>query len=63
VNVVLRGTPAQVRADAERCLAAAMTGGGYILSTACSVSPASPRDNILQLRAAADSTGRYAREG
>jgi hypothetical protein len=61
VNVVLGGTPAAVRAAAERCLADAMAGGGYVLSTACSVAPASPPENILQIRAAADAAGRYAR--
>lgn len=59
VNTVLRGTPEQVRADAERRLAAAMAGGGYILSTACSVPPHAPPENIRQLRAAADAAGRY----
>lgn len=59
VNTLLRGTPARVREDAERRLAIAMSGGGYILSTACSVPPATPPENILQLRAAADAAGRY----
>jgi uroporphyrinogen-III decarboxylase len=60
VNTVLRGTPAQVREDAERRLHIAMSGGGYILSTACSVPPAAPPANILELRAAAETAGRYA---
>jgi hypothetical protein len=60
VNVVLGGTPAAVRAAAGRCLAEAMAGGGYVLSTACSVAPASPPENILQIRAAAEAVGRYA---
>jgi uroporphyrinogen-III decarboxylase len=50
-----------VRAAAERCLGEAMAGGGYVLSTACSVAPASPPENILQIRAAAEAAGRYAR--
>lgn len=61
VNVVLAGTPADVRAAAERCLRDAMAGGGYVLSTACSVAPASPPGNILEIRAAADAAGSYAR--
>lgn len=60
VNTLLRGTTEQVRADAERRLLVAMACGGYILSSACSVSPAAPPENILQLRAAADTVGRYA---
>lgn len=59
VNTMLRGTREQVRADAERRLAAAMGGGGYVLSTACSVAPATPPANILELRAAAEAAGRY----
>jgi uroporphyrinogen-III decarboxylase len=59
VNTMLRGTRRQVREDAERRLAAAMAGGGYILSTACSVAPATPPENILQLRMAAEAAGRY----
>lgn len=58
VNTLLRGTPAEVRADAERRLAIGAPGGGYILSTACSVSPAAPPENIHQLRAAVDAAAR-----
>ncbi len=54
VNTVLHGAPAAVLADARRRVAAAGPGGGYILSTACSVSPHTPPENILQIRAAAD---------
>jgi uroporphyrinogen-III decarboxylase len=57
VNTVLRGTPEQVRADAERRLAAAMAGGGYILSTACSVPPHAPPENIRALTEAAERWG------
>ncbi len=59
VDTLLRGTPDHVRKDAERRLAIGMPGGGYILSTACSVPPSTPPENILQLRAAADAAGRY----
>lgn len=59
VNTVLMGTPEETLADAKRRIAIGKPGGGYILSTACSVSPAASPENILQLRAAADDAGGY----
>ena len=56
VNTILRGTPDQCYRDARARIAIAAPGGGYILSTACSVPPHAPAANILQLvRAAEDS--------
>ena len=55
VGVVLLGTPGRVRAEAVRLPRdRRRAGGGYILSTACSVPPAAPPANVLQLRAAAE---------
>jgi uroporphyrinogen-III decarboxylase len=54
VGTVLRGTPDEVRADALRRIACGGRGGGYVLSTACSVPPAAPPANVRALRAAAD---------
>ncbi len=54
VHTVLKGTPESVRADAEDRICIAAPGGGYILSTACSVPPATPPENIRAIRAAAD---------
>ena len=54
VNALLTGTPEQVRAAATSCIKAAADGGGYILSSACSVAPHTSPENILQLRRAAD---------
>jgi uroporphyrinogen-III decarboxylase len=59
VNTILRGDPETVRADARRRLAAGMPGGGYILSTACSVAPAAPPENLLVLAETAESHGNY----
>jgi hypothetical protein len=59
VNTVLFGTPDDVRAAARGRLELAAPGGGYILSTACSVAPAAPPENILALREAVESWGRY----
>jgi hypothetical protein len=59
VNVVLMGTPEQVLEDATRRIGIGKPGGGYILSTACSVPPAAPPENISQLHAAAEAAGGY----
>jgi Uroporphyrinogen decarboxylase (URO-D) len=54
VGTVLLGTPDVVRADAARRIVVGGRGGGYVLSTACSVPPGAPPENVAQLRAAAD---------
>jgi hypothetical protein len=54
VGTVLLGTPEAVLADARRRVEIAAPGGGYILSTACSVPPGAPPENVKQLRDAAD---------
>lgn len=60
VHTVLQGTPDQVRADALVRLRTAAPGGAYVLSTACSVPPGAPPENIVALREAVDT---YVREG
>ncbi len=59
VNTVLLGTPEQTYAAARNCIMTAGPGGGYILSTACSVPPAAPPVNIEKLREAVEHFGRY----
>jgi hypothetical protein len=59
VSTVLFGTPDDVRAAARERLRIAAPGGGYILSTACSVSPAAPPGNIMVLREAVERWGQY----
>ena len=54
VNTLLLGTPEQVRADAMKRIRTAATGGGYVLSSACSLAPHTPPENIMQLRQAAE---------
>lgn len=56
---LLNGTPDDAYAAARGRIQAAASGGGYILSTACSVAPATPPENILKLREAVDQFGRY----
>lgn len=63
VNTLLLGTPETVAAAARHCIEVAAPGGGYILSSACSVSPATPPENILKLREVAEQYGRYPRQG
>ena len=59
VHVLLRGDVGRVREAARRALEAGMPGGGYILSTACSVAPRTPPDNLAVLRDVAERYGRY----
>ena len=53
INVILQGTPDEVYQAARRCLAAGAPSGGYILSSACSIPPRAPAENILKIAAAA----------
>jgi hypothetical protein len=59
VNVLLAGTEETVREDARMRLAAGRPGGGYILSTACSIAPHTRKENILALREVVDESGWY----
>jgi hypothetical protein len=59
VNTLLDGTPDAVRAAARERIRIAGPGGGYILSSACSVSPATPPENILVLREVVEDLGHY----
>ena len=52
VHTLLRGDPEGVRRDAARRVLAGGPGG-YILSTACSIAPRTPRENVLALSEAA----------
>jgi uroporphyrinogen decarboxylase len=59
VHVLLRGSRETVRADALRRLRIGRPGGRYILSTACSIAPATPRENVLVLAEVAEECGSY----
>ncbi len=54
VGTVLLGTAEAVLADARRRIEIAAPGGGYVLSTACSVPPGAPPANVRALRAAVE---------
>jgi len=57
VHTLLESDPETVRRDARRRLAVGGPGGGYILSTACSIAPRTPRANVAVLREAAEEGG------
>lgn len=59
VNTILNGTPEAVFEAARERIAIAEPGGGYILSSACSVAPHAPPANIVKLREAAEQFGQY----
>ncbi len=59
VNELLAGTPESVCKAARDRIEVAAAGGGYILSTACSVPPAAPPANIVALRDAVERFGQY----
>jgi hypothetical protein len=61
VTTLLNGGADACYAEALERIAAAKAGGGYILSSACSVAPHTPPDNILQLRRAVEERGSYER--
>ncbi|MEM7230575.1 MAG: uroporphyrinogen decarboxylase family protein, partial [Planctomycetota bacterium] len=60
VNTLLRGTVDDVKQAAAQRLRIGAERGGYILSTACSVAPAAPPENLEALSEVADDLGRYA---
>lgn len=56
VNILKNGSPGEVYAKARGLAEKVGKTGGYILSSACSVSPATPPENILELYRAVTST-------
>lgn len=59
IHVLLQGTEEQVSENAREKITVAKPGGGYILSTACSIAPHTPRENIQVLAEVAEDTGLY----
>jgi Uroporphyrinogen decarboxylase (URO-D) len=59
VNTLLNGTPEQVRADAAERVRIGKPGGGYILSSACSVAPRVPPEHLHILREVVEEEGWY----
>ena len=61
VATLLNGSADSCLTAALERIAAAKPHGGYILSSACSVAPHTPPENILQLRRAVEEAGQYDR--
>jgi hypothetical protein len=59
INTLLRGDLDHVRKDVEWRLSVGKIGGGYILSSACSVAPHTPPENIELLAQLAEEFGSY----
>ena len=59
VNVLLRGEDEQVDQVIKETIQTGMTGGGYILSTACSVAPKVPPSRVRRLWELAEEFGQY----
>jgi hypothetical protein len=59
VHTLLKGDRTAIRDDVRERLAIGKEGGGYILSTACSVSPHTPPEHIGMLSDLAEEFGRY----
>ncbi len=59
VHTLLFGRPDRIEADVRRRLAAGGPGGGYILSTACSIAPRTPAGNVAVLAGLAESYKPY----
>jgi uroporphyrinogen decarboxylase len=59
VHTMLAGDTALVRTDARRRIETGKPGGRFILSTACSIAPHTPRENVSVLADVAEEHGRY----
>ena len=58
VNTLLYGNQTEVRADVRKRIEIGKPGGGYILSSACSVAPRTPPENIEVLAELAEEFGK-----
>jgi hypothetical protein len=59
VNVLMNGTPEEVRKDAIWRLEEGKKSDGFILSTACSIAPATPAENLDVLHEVVEQYGYY----
>jgi hypothetical protein len=59
VNTLLFGDPEKVGRDACERIETGKPGGGFILSSACSIAPHTPKENICLLAPLAQEFGRY----
>ena len=59
VNTLLNGSPDQIKEDVERTINIGKPRGGFILSSACSVPPHTPPENLEMLVPLAEEFGQY----
>lgn len=59
VNVLLFGSPKVIRKDAKERIETGKPGGGYILSTSCSIAPHTPREKVQLLVEVVEEFGYY----
>jgi uroporphyrinogen-III decarboxylase len=59
VHTLLAGDIDRVRSDAQLRIAVGKPGGRYILSTACSIAPHTPPENVALLHEAVEAWGAY----
>jgi hypothetical protein len=57
VNVLMRGSPDEIREDVRQRLAIGTNAPGFILSTACSIAPFTPASHVALLRETVDRYG------
>jgi len=60
VHTLLNGDLATIREDVQWRIGVGKPGGGYILSSACSIAPHTPPEHIEQLALLAEQEGTYA---
>jgi uroporphyrinogen-III decarboxylase len=60
VNTLFKGTEDSISQDVTKRLEIGMQHPGFILSTACSIAPKTPSDNVLLLRQLIEKYGFYA---
>jgi MtaA/CmuA family methyltransferase len=59
VNMLLNKSVSEIKQDAKNRIEIGKPGSGFILSTACSIAPEVPKENILALYDAVEEFGRY----
>lgn len=59
INILLQGSLEDIKRDAAHRIEVGKPGGGYILSTACSIAPHTKRDSIQMLIDISEEFGQY----
>lgn len=59
VNTLLNGSLDKIHQDVKEIIEIGKEGGGFILSTACSIAPCVPAENVKALKILTDKYGKY----